>query len=100
MIMREVLNCLEGENAALYSIFKDTNDHDDLFLLLMGILKIEDHFSFSIKWKRSLYKITKITAQHIQRIHSEWTDINDSSSSDSSVGDLGTPLSGSAGGGR
>ena len=74
----------------------------DLFLLLMGILQNEDHFSFSIKWKRSLYQITKITAQYIQRIHSEWIDINDSDSDTDSVswGDLGTPLSGSAGGER
>jgi hypothetical protein len=100
-IIREVLNFLEGENAALGSIFRDTNDHDNLFLLLMGILQSEDHFGFAIKWKRSLYQVTKITAQYIQRIHSEWTDINDSDSDSGSVswGDLGTPLIGSAGGG-
>ena len=88
---------MEGENQTLYSLFQDTSDIDDLFLLLMGILQNEEHFSFSIKWKHTIHKTTKITAQYIQKIHSEWTSFQDSSDSDS-VGYPYTPLSGSAGG--
>ena len=90
-IIVEVLDCLQP--GRLRSLFQYTHDTDSLFVLLMGILEIQDDFSYSIKWKHPLNKVTKITAQHIQKVHSEWTNFRSDS-----VGEPGTP-SPSAGGG-
>ena len=59
----------------------------------MGILEILDDFSYSIKWKHPLNKVTKITAQHIQKVHSEWTNFRSDS-----VGEPGTPSPSAVGG--
>jgi len=62
----------DEKDARIYNIIQNSQNNDETFLILMGILTNQDDFSDHIKLKNSIHKITQITAQFIAKIESRW----------------------------